>query len=89
MVREQRVPADVEELAGGGVRAALRGRVFWEDRGVEAEQAVEPLFDLVAGTVPDGGVELDFAEDAGFVGSFVGGLFGGGGGGGGGVGLGK
>ena len=73
---EERVARDVEELALARVWAA-HVRLPREDRCVEAEEAVQPLLDLVPRGITDGCLELDLAEGTCFWGRFRNRLFGG------------
>ena len=63
--REERVALDVEEVARLGVRQ-LRGRLGQVRRGVEAQHAVQPRLDGVAGRVA-----VVFVLLCAFVSSFV------------------
>jgi hypothetical protein len=60
VIGEQRVPVDIVQLAFGRVRTTLDR--LRDDGSVEAEEVVEPFFNIVAGRVSDGLFQLDLAQ---------------------------
>lgn len=77
MVAEQGIPADVKKLAGRWMRTALVAGLR-NNGSIQAQQAIEPLLDLVPNRISNGRLQFYFPQRACFRRGFMGGFFGGG-----------